>query len=63
MMSKAQLSRNEAIAILEEHGAPEGTNREVFHWCIDHEAELPYSAVEIMRAFFPHNPQNIRDTL
>lgn len=61
---KKLLSRNEALAILQEHNAPMNvTNREMLRWCVDHEDELPYTSLEIMRAFFPHNPQNIRDTL
>jgi hypothetical protein len=60
----ALLSRNEALAILSEHGAPSsGTNRDLLHWCCDHESELPYTARDFITALFPHNPQNIRDTL
>ena len=60
------LSRNEAFAVLEEHGCPFEelpTNRDVLHWCVTHRDELPYSPVEIMRAFFPHNPQNVKGIL
>lgn len=67
MEDKVLLSRNEALAILEEHDAPLDepgiTNRKLLHWCVAHEKELPYTPVEIMSAFFPHNPQNVRDTL
>jgi hypothetical protein len=55
--------RSTLIAILEEHGAPlDGTtNRQVLHWCAEHRDELPYTPVQIMKAFFPHNPQRLRD--
>lgn len=63
-MSKPLLSRGEAEAILDEFDAPcDGTNRDLFYWLVDHEDEMPHSAIEIMRALFPHNPQNIRDPL
>lgn len=61
---KELLSRNESLAILEEYGAPQdGTNRDLLRWCVDHKDELPYSPVELLRALFPHNPQNVRDSL
>jgi hypothetical protein len=61
----ARLSPNEALAILRERGCdPEGkTNREVFDWCCEHEGELPCSVADIIEAFFPGNPQRIRDEL
>ncbi len=66
MDDKALLSRNEALAVLEEHGVPLDlnlTNREVLHWCAANKERLPYAPVELVRAMFPHNPQNVRDSL
>lgn len=64
MDEKVLLSRNEAIAVLQEFEAPKDvTNRELLAWCLNHRAELPYSPVELLRALFPHNPQNVRDSL